>query len=351
MQGWRPPFPVADYPPMEGYDAGPDLGGTHYRTRVRGAGVESIRQAPGMPPWQFSASWQAGRGATFNALEFFLARHAAAEHFIWYDLLDRTFRDVLIGYGDGSTKVFPIWCRDSSSHRVTVAGEPQLGSGYSVEATNVLASDNDASIETDTSGWGARNSATLSQETACSVDGDAALKVVTPGSVAEEGAYPQQVEASAGDVLCFSCWIWAPATVSLELVLWWEDASSSTLSYDTGTAFDATTSWTRHEFSATAPASTAYVYGAVWTESSVAKTFYVDAAQLEYGAAATDWHLPTEAPDALVFDSAPASGDPIRVTATGKWGWPCRLTSLSKAERSISGFRASWRSVGYQSGS
>ncbi len=136
------------------------------------------------------------------------------------------------------------------------------------------------------SGYGPRYSATLARVTTEARSGSASLRVITPGSVADEGV---NMSATAGTVspgfagtFTGSAWVKAPAGAPLRLFL--EEISSAN-AYVAGSTqnFTATGSWQRISVSRTVTDPTRKFVVNVRTNSVNAVTFYVDDVMITAG--------------------------------------------------------------------
>jgi len=167
----------------------------------------------------------------------------------------------------------------------------------SVNWTNLL-TNNQASIETDTTGFAAMSGATISRDTTEHWNGTASLKVVCPGSVLYEGVYTTNIVVSPSTVYTGSFWIKATAGKSLTIQL-----TDGVI--ETHVSFTASGIWERKEITHTVSASSTALALRCYTETSIqAVTFYLDGLQIEKSNIATDWALSPDATSTYSISSA-----------------------------------------------
>lgn len=185
----------------------------------------------------------------------------------------------------------------------------KFGQAVMVEegATNLLSA-NQASVETDTTGFINSYRVSSTRDTTMHWHGTASLKVVTPGSVPGEGVRTD-APGTAGLPYTASAYIAGDAGgESLHIMIQFFDASGGYLGGN-ATSFIATTSFTRQEASYTAPAGTAYVSALARTHTASAATFFVDCLQIEQKPYATSWQYPangSRSPETLTIPTAGA---------------------------------------------
>ncbi len=193
-----------------------------------------------------------------------------------------------IGFG------LPIFSRSGIATRQDLS---QVASGvvrYEQGYFHNLLTDNQASIETDTTGMTPFGSATLSRDTSTFYKGSASLKVVTPGLTSYEGVGINNVKLKPSTQYTASAYIKGNAGgEQLQVVFNWYDANSVLISQSTATNPTLTTSYARYTHTATSPANAAYCTFKVAGNGTVAITFWVDCIQVEEGSVAKDWILPS----------------------------------------------------------
>ena len=212
---------------------------------------------------------------------------------------------------------------------------------------NLMALANQADFETDaTTGIVFIAGSTKTKDTTTFNHGAASLKVTTPGSVANEGvgfgsaagSTTNDAIATAGNTYTFSMAMKGNAGgESVQLVMFWRTAAGAAISTSASSAIVLTTSWTTYSFTATAPATTAFVELAVRTSGTSAVTWFNDTAQFEIGSNVSPWSLPTG------YTGIPLNGTRfwrVRIwddvdTVSG-WSDPVSMTRTSLGALSIS---------------
>jgi len=186
------------------------------------------------------------------------------------------------------------------------------------EGTTNLLSANQASIETDTTGFSAISGATLTRVTAEHWHGDASLRVVTPGSVNTEGFYTVGISASANTA--YTATIYLKGSGNARIIF--RDVTNNVFQ-DLYLAL--TQTWTRYVVTLTTGASAVTdLRVGVFTGGIQAITFYADGLQIEQKAAATYWHLggATRNPEVLY---APIGGTFVK----SSWSIEMLVSSIS----------------------
>ena len=167
-------------------------------------------------------------------------------------------------------------------------------------AVGNLLTANQASVETDTTGFVAFNNvASMSASTDAALYGSKSLKVTSTGSddtkvQLSSGLYTYDVHATAGQTYTFSVYVKSAATPRSALaVIVWRDAGGSGISTTTGTTVTTTASgWTRVLVTGVAPAGTVHVQPVITIVSSVAnEVHYFDGFGFWEGAGG-QWALP-----------------------------------------------------------
>lgn len=177
------------------------------------------------------------------------------------------------------------------------------------EATTNLLTANQASVETDTTGFSTASSfqinsgATITRVTTEKWHGNASLRVQTPGTTTAEGVETTGRSASASTSHTATTKVKAPVGASLLLKL--RDHTNSISAPNV--AFIGTGDW--QEVSTTLTTGATAVTDlrmAVSVNGTAAVTFYIDGLQLEAKSYATSWHLPgtTKAEEQLNMPSA-----------------------------------------------
>ena len=182
--------------------------------------------------------------------------------------------------------------------RIALPGLPRLeyvaGVGWVtwVEEADVnLLTPNQASAETDATGFAQVNSATLSQDIDEYKYGNASLKVVTSGSTSAEGfAINPVATVSASNVYTASVWLKGSGTVKLGIQE--RDSSSASIGYTYSSLITLSDVWVRHNVTRIFGLTGVYARLLVDTDSIQAITFYADGLQLEQKAYPTNFCLP-----------------------------------------------------------
>lgn len=158
------------------------------------------------------------------------------------------------------------------------------------EATTNLLTDNQASVETDLTGFSPNAAATIYRDTITAYHGTACLKIVTNGVTGYEGA-TFTMAATPLQTYTFSVWLKGAGVASV----WINERSSggsvgSTITPD----ITLTSNWTRYTVTRTFGDTGIYlrIY-IVGVTTPAAITFYADCLQLEAKPYATTWTLPS----------------------------------------------------------
>lgn len=144
-----------------------------------------------------------------------------------------------------------------------------------------LLSANQASLETDTTGWGASTNATIARSTAQALDGVASLAVtsVAAGDMQAATVIPGVPVSPGRSYTATASYRAATAARSVQTQLFWYTAASVFLYSDLATAAaDATTGWTANSVVATAPATAGFarVITRVLATAAAGEVHYVD---------------------------------------------------------------------------
>lgn len=158
--------------------------------------------------------------------------------------------------------------------------------------TNLLTA-NQASVETDTTGWAAGTSCSIARTTSQSSDGAASLQVTRNSTTGTSYAETGQVVIIAGETYYVSAEVRAATTVRVAQVqLNWYDNVGAFISTSTPTVTptDSAAAWTSASITAQAP-SNAYkvVVVVLWSSAVATEVHYVDKVQLKLSTVATTW--------------------------------------------------------------
>ena len=150
-----------------------------------------------------------------------------------------------------------------------------------IASTNLLTA-NQASIETDATGWTTTSNCSVARSTAQFLDGVASLMLTSTaaGTMSAKNAPANTVSVTVGVSYTASAAFMAAASArSVEVNINWRDASQSLLSTTSGTPVtDSTTGWTVATVTGTAPANAVYATVEVMVNSTGAasEVHYVD---------------------------------------------------------------------------
>lgn len=158
------------------------------------------------------------------------------------------------------------------------------------EGTTNLLTANQASVETDTTGFVAQTASTiLSRDITEHWHGTACLKTVAPGTMANEG-FVAGIDVAPSLEYTASVWLKGSGSVKLYFV---ERNAGDVFIGQTSTGFIALTdTWTRYSISRLFGATGVKAQLKVDTSGTSAATFYADGLQIEQKPYATSWHLP-----------------------------------------------------------
>jgi len=154
------------------------------------------------------------------------------------------------------------------------------------EGTTNLLTANEASVETDTSGFNTINGATLSRDTTTAWHGTASLKIICDGTTSTQGAFVT-ISASADTTYSGGMWLKGSGTIRVEF------RDDTNAIYPGGQTVSLTGSWQR-------VLANPITYGAAagnlilvaWTDSAQAITFWADGLQVEQNGYNRSWQLP-----------------------------------------------------------
>ena len=235
---------------------------------------------------------------------------------------------------------------DFSAPEYDSGKKPNDGPIWDLSAhNNLLPLANQADFETDAStGIVSILSATKTQDATTFNHGSKSLKIVTPGSVTQEGfglgsavgSTTNDPAVVVGNPYTFSIAMKGNAGGELvTLSIFWRTAAGAAISTDITSAIALTTSWATYSITATAPATAAFVELAVRTSGTHAYTWFNDTAQFENNSPATTWVLP--------YTGIPSLGTRwwrVRIwddtDTVSDWAIPVSMTRTDLATLSIS---------------
>ena len=183
--------------------------------------------------------------------------------------------------------------------RIALPGLPRLeyvdGVGWITwveEADTNLLTENQASVETDTTGFYTVSSAVLSRDTTIFKYGNASLKTVTPGAVANEGFYTSFASVVASNTYTASVWFKGSGTVLLGISEY--TAASVYVGLTYASTITLTDTWTRYSVSRAFGSTGERALIRIITTSGTAQniTFYADGLQLSQKAYPTSFCMP-----------------------------------------------------------
>ena len=270
-----------------------------------------------------SYAWKLNRFASTGTLlkEFqaFLDHTRMGGSVCWIRESLGTFsKEMVIGpLGDGSrtTFVLPIWNQGSGSPgdtHVFVEGEPSLGVA-SLHYTVNLLDDDQANATAATTGMNAMGTCVISRETGIAADGNTSFLVNPTGTVSNYGIISDYVAIAGAEDLNFMAAIRGTGNFTIKAE--WFTAVPASLGSDTDTAAPTTwNGWTILSLPVTTHADTTQVKLSVYKTDSSDENFYAGCMAINRGDL-DKWFLPSEAPGAVEFNTAPT--DRQRVTAAG----------------------------------
>jgi hypothetical protein len=198
--------------------------------------------------------------------------------------------------------------------RIALPGLPRLeyvkGVGWVtwVEEADVnLLTPNQASVETDLTGFNSVNSAALSRDTTIFKYGNASLKTATPGVVANEGFYTSFASVVASNTYTASVWFKGSGTVLLGISEYTAASVYVGLTYTS--TITLTDTWTRYSVSRAFGSTGERALIRIITTSGTAQniTFYADGLQLEQKAYPTSFCMP----------GSPRAAESLTMSTTG----------------------------------
>lgn len=165
------------------------------------------------------------------------------------------------------------------------------------EGTTNLLTANQASLETDTTGWAAQYGGTVARSTTRAWHGAASLALTrTGGTTGTMAAWTSQGTAgtpvSASTAYTAQVRVFSPAARTVNLEFLWYDAAGALITGQPSTSVTSVASaWARLTLTATSPASAAFAAIRVTVVDALdAEVHYFDGAQVEAKGYATSWH-------------------------------------------------------------
>jgi len=199
------------------------------------------------------------------------------------------------------------------------------------EGTTNLLTANQASVETDTTGFAAGGQdlsagAVIARDTVEHWNGSASLKVTTNGTSAYQGAHIDWTGTAISTATTFSAYFKAPAGTPIGIVIW--DVTNSTRPSPYIVYFTASGVWERKSITFTPTAATTSLQLEFGLSNSTASlSFYVDGCQLENKGYTTSWQLPGTA-RATEVPTVPNAG----VFTKGSWTVKLKFTPKDKQD-------------------
>lgn len=195
-------------------------------------------------------------------------------------------------------------------------------SWWSLAAGRNLLTLNQASLETDTTGWAVGSNCSISRSTLQASDGSASLALSATGAGAFMWAttptLTNAIPVAANESYTFQA-AFRAATVARNVYVQadWLDSSGALISQSQGAQVaDTTTGWTTASLVATAPSTAVYVYlnVVVLNVGGAAEVHYVDKAGVTQGAAVPTWTV--GAANIVTYSGGGASA-----ILQWRWGW------------------------------
>ena len=157
-------------------------------------------------------------------------------------------------------------------------------------AQNLL-TDNQADVETDTTGFGGEAGAAISQDIVESKHGVASLKIITPNVAVSEGFSTTVTSVDASGTYTVSAWVKGTGTV--QILIFERDAGDAFIGSTPDGAITLSSAWQRTFATRSFGATGVKAQVVVRTDVQQGITFYADALQLEQGSIVTPWRLPS----------------------------------------------------------
>ena len=220
----------------------------------------------------------------------------------------------------------------------------KFGKGILIEeATANLLTANQSSVETDTTGLSSYSSATITRDTTEPWQGEACLKVVTPGSIAGEGMFADKtgLTLAVDEGYTASAYVKGSGIVRIYLA----ELRGGTPQTVSSANVELTSTWQRIHVPITiADATNTSLRIMVRTPTAQSITFYVDGLQIEKKAYATSWQIGGTPRSAEVL-TIPTAGafqkgnwtveftwEPTSLISpsTYKWLWGCVIDTSNR---------------------
>jgi hypothetical protein len=234
----------------------------------------------------------------------------------------RLHRDVHLGDGDGTRKTFVApWLDAAAAPTVTVANVPTT---VAWEARANLLDDEDA-LPTSVTGWSAVVGGTVALDATYAMLGAYAAKMDPGGVLTGYGARLPKVTGITvgryytGLAFCRS------TLAALKARITWYTAGDGVISQSAGAAITLGSGWTCVYVRAAAPATAAKAALDVFFDGEDNEVFWMGCASL---GALEDywWFLPSACPGVTIHSVAPAAGQEILASYTGRLILPCHRT-------------------------
>ncbi len=222
----------------------------------------------------------------------------------------------------------------ASWRQVGIDGDGYGGVAVESTTTNLLTA-NQASVETDTTGFNAVLGAALAKSSTYSIHLKNSLRITPPGAAPNEGFYTTGVAGSNGEIYKASVYI-ITGGVAYNIYLYDADNAAA------GATVTATPStiWQRIEVSITLGADTTDLRLYVVTQGQTSFVFYCDALQIEHKAWHTSFACLTRAAGQLFYDCLTASYQAEELTVSFRFkpdvAWDDAATKAGEIEYLIS---------------
>jgi len=154
-----------------------------------------------------------------------------------------------------------------------------------------LLTDNQASVETDTTGLFANGSSTISRDATVNKHGVASLKTITDNAAGGEGWGSLSRDVSASLAYTASAWVTGSGTVVIQINE--RNSGDGDIGSTSSAQITLTGTLTRCSVSRTFGATGVKARTRIITDSQQGITFHSDNMQLEQSASATPWRLPS----------------------------------------------------------
>ena len=158
-------------------------------------------------------------------------------------------------------------------------------------AQNLL-TDNQADIETDTTGLAAQAGATITRVVTELRHGEASLRTVTDNLTANEGFRAGSVDVSASQTYTASVWLMGAAG-TVKVFISERNAADGNIATDGGVTVTLNGTWVRTSITRAFGALGVKARISVQTPTQQGITFYADCLQVEQSDGVTPWRLPS----------------------------------------------------------